>query len=49
VVIILYAGKAETLRTIPATQDGSSQEAILRLINKTAVDKGQFSGNVFSK
>jgi len=49
VAIILYAGKAETLLTIPATHDGSSQEAILNLINKTALDKGQFSGSVFSK
>jgi len=47
VAIILYAGKAETLLTIPATHDGSSQEAILNLINKTAVDKGQFTGSVF--
>ena len=47
VAIILYADKAETLLTIPATPDGSSQEAILNLINKTAVDKGQFTGSVF--
>ena len=47
VAIILYAGKAETLLTIPDTHDGSSQEAILSLINMTAVDKGQFTGSVF--
>jgi len=47
VAIILYAGKAETLVTIPATPDGSNQEAILSLINKIAVDKGQFTDSVF--